>query len=250
MQGTQQHDDQLAASPTAGFVTLAKHDLSAALRTIETLVGFVVEDLGENVSDETAAHLEKIVDRTTQAESLLAGLAQYERAGLCAAPAVDRLNIGSLVNEVGEAIERPQDVALLLDVDPIVCTLDAKALRICLLELMTNAVRHRSEPSGFVRVSVSHSRGFVEIVIEDDGAGIPTDYIDIAFEPLRKLSYTGQVAAGHGLGLATASRLAKAHGANLRLESRESVGTSVRLCWPTIASTTASLRPTMAVQLS
>ncbi len=250
MQVVQESNHQLATSATAGFITLAKHDLSATLRTIETLVGFVVEDLGDNVTHDTAGHLEKIVERSQQAESLLQGLVQYERASLPAAPAIDRVQLPQLINEVCEAIERPTDVALLLDVDPIVCALDAKALHTCLLELVTNAVRHRSESSGFVRVSLSQSRGFAEIVVEDDGAGIPADYLDVACEPLRKIPYPGQVVQGHGLGLAIVSRLAKVHEASFRLESRESMGTSARLCWPTRASSTASLGPTGVVQLS
>ncbi len=237
------HVVQTPTRPEQGFASLAKHDLSAKLRTTNTLVGFIREDLGEDVSTQTAAHLDMIVERNEQMESLLKALFEFERA---AAPADNDapqpVHLDHLVANVCSAIDVPRDVSIMLDIDPVVCSIDETAVHTCLDHIIRNAVQHRSSPSGFVRVSVSHSKSYIEMLVEDDGAGIPPEHIDVACEPLRKLSYPGHADTGHGLGLAIVGRITTAHRAQLRIGSRPSVGSSVRLSWPTSAASPTGFR--------
>jgi signal transduction histidine kinase len=65
---------------------------------------------------------------------------------------------------------------------------------------------------------------WLEIVIADDGSGIPQSKLDRIFDPFFTTKQTGS-----GLGLATVHRIVENHGGIVRLESKLGVGTTVRI---------------------
>lgn len=70
-------------------------------------------------------------------------------------------------------------------------------------------VARRLARNGEIRVSTRAGGGRVEIVVEDDGAGLPADVRDRIFEP-----FVSTKAGGAGFGLSTVRRIvASAHGA-------------------------------------
>jgi signal transduction histidine kinase len=69
----------------------------------------------------------------------------------------------------------------------------------------------------------------VEIVVRDNGPGIPADVADQIFEPFVTTKEPGK---GTGLGLAVAARLIDAMGGTIRLESEEGRGTEFTIVLP------------------
>jgi len=74
-------------------------------------------------------------------------------------------------------------------------------------------------------VSVAEHHGAVEVVVADDGPGIPTNDRDRIFERFLRLddARTPHV-AGTGLGLAIAREITQAHGGTLTVEDNEPGG--------------------------
>ncbi|MGG9962196.1 sensor histidine kinase [Ferruginibacter sp. SUN106] len=106
------------------------------------------------------------------------------------------------------------------------------------LNLITNAFyvvaekkRASVEKSGFenltslyeptVSVSTKKISGKVEISVTDNGNGIPQNIIDKIFQPFFTTKPTGQ---GTGLGLSLAYDIVKAHGGELKVETKEGEG--------------------------
>jgi two-component system, OmpR family, sensor kinase len=74
-------------------------------------------------------------------------------------------------------------------------------------------------PSGTsVRVRARRRDGRAELVIEDEGAGIPPAQQGAVFERFYRVE--GGVASGSGLGLAIAKELARLMNGSVRLDSR------------------------------
>ena len=70
-----------------------------------------------------------------------------------------------------------------------------------------------------------------KITVKDNGPGIPTHIIDKIFQPFFTTKPTGQ---GTGLGLSLAYDIVKAHGGELRVETKEGEGTSFIFIIPLI----------------
>ena len=89
----------------------------------------------------------------------------------------------------------------------------------------------KQQPNGYEpTISVSTKRyapspseqGWVEVIVTDNGNGIPQNIIDKVFQPFFTTKPTGQ---GTGLGLSLSYDIIKAHGGELRVETKEGEGT-------------------------
>jgi len=72
-----------------------------------------------------------------------------------------------------------------------------------------------------VSVSTKRNNGKVEIKVSDNGNGIPQKVLDKIFQPFFTTKPTGQ---GTGLGLSLSYDIVKAHGGELKVETKEGIG--------------------------
>ncbi len=87
----------------------------------------------------------------------------------------------------------------------------------------TNAKQKTADESYEPKVSVSTKKlnNKVEIRVKDNGNGIPQNIIDKIFQPFFTTKPTGQ---GTGLGLSLSYDIVKAHGGEIKVESKENEG--------------------------
>jgi len=106
-----------------------------------------------------------------------------------------------------------------------------------ILNLITNAFhavdeRKKKEQTGFipvVAVTTKKVGASIEVLIQDNGNGIPKEYIDKIFQPFFTTKPTGQ---GTGLGLSLSYDIVKAHGGQLKVETKEKEGTTFTVSLP------------------
>ena len=72
-----------------------------------------------------------------------------------------------------------------------------------------------------VTVSTVKQNGYLEIKVKDNGGGIPQKILDKIFQPFFTTKPTGQ---GTGLGLSLAYDIIKAHGGEIKVETKEGEG--------------------------
>ena len=80
-----------------------------------------------------------------------------------------------------------------------------------------------------VSVSTKKNNGKVEIKVADNGNGIPQKVLDKIFQPFFTTKPTGQ---GTGLGLSLSYDIVKAHGGEIRVETKENEGTTFLIMLP------------------
>ena len=107
-----------------------------------------------------------------------------------------------------------------------------------ILNLITNAFyavteKKKQQPNGYepiVTVSTKRLEGKVEIKVSDNGDGIPQKVLDKIFQPFFTTKPTGQ---GTGLGLSLSYDIVKAHGGELKVETKEGDGSEFIVQLPT-----------------
>ena len=161
---------------------------------------------------------------------------------------MERMVEGYLAFARGEGTEQPQPTALaelLHDVvgrmqradgtidlhveGEVTVPLRREAMRRCLTNLLANAQRHASN----IAVRAGRRGRTLEILIDDDGPGIPPDKREDVFRPFYRLDESRNPdTGGVGLGLTIARDVARNHGGDLTLESAPGGGLRARLWLP------------------
>ena len=109
------------------------------------------------------------------------------------------------------------------DVDPVF--MDTQAIGRALNNLISNALRH-TPPKGRVSVWVRRTGASVEVTVSDTGEGIRAEDIPHIFERFyRGEKSRNRGTGGAGLGLAIARGIIRAHGGDIRVESKVGKGT-------------------------
>ena len=102
----------------------------------------------------------------------------------------------------------------------------------CILNLINNAFyavdeKKKQESEGYeptVSVSTKKINGKIEIKVRDNGNGIPQKVLDKIFQPFFTTKPTGQ---GTGLGLSLSYDIVKAHGGEMKVETKEGEGSNL-----------------------
>jgi signal transduction histidine kinase len=92
-----------------------------------------------------------------------------------------------------------------------------------LQNLLQNAIRH-TPADGTVRIEANFLSSGVQVVVADQGDGIPIEAIDKIFEPFWR-GDTTRSTEGAGLGLAIAKRIVESLGGRIGVESEPRTGT-------------------------
>ncbi|BCU75593.1 ATP-binding protein [Luteolibacter sp. LG18] len=110
---------------------------------------------------------------------------------------------------------------------PFRCRPDS--LRRALRNVIENAVRYGER----ARVTMQRTSTGLQMLVEDDGPGIPEADMERVFAPFVRLETSrSRDTGGVGLGLAIARSIVRSHGGDITLANREDGGLQVRLVLP------------------
>lgn len=132
-----------------------------------------------------------------------------------------------------KADEKSIDLKLKSSIKDQTLSSDERAVQQILTNLLSNAVKFTDE-GGCITVHLDQSSsGQMIMVVEDDGIGIPEEQVDKVLQPFSRAHEDPyETHEGVGLGLSIVRGLADACGANVRLKSKENVGTWVTVTFP------------------
>ncbi|WP_210261080.1 PAS domain-containing sensor histidine kinase [Enterovirga aerilata] len=157
------------------------------------------------------------------------------------------LDVGEAVRDAIAAVEEPaRQKGVTID-----CAVrgqgfvqaDERALHDVLTQILQNSVKFAPEGAGTIRVRVARAGRVMNFFIEDDGPGIPREFMPRLGRPFEQVEPEfNRAQRGTGLGLAIAKALTRMHRGGLRIRSQVGVGTIVLVSIP-LSEAEAADRP-------
>jgi heavy metal sensor kinase len=176
------------------------------------------------------------IDRLSQIVRALLLLSQAESGQLVLQKS--RLDLCEMVEDVAEQFQIPAEAAgvrLTADV-PSECPaqVDRVQFERMISNLLSNALKFTPE-GGEVRMALKTSPERIEMVVEDTGCGIATEYLPHIFDRFYRVPGSGAkpgVEQGLGLGLSFVAWIVKAHRGKIEVESTPGKGTRFTITLP------------------
>lgn len=196
-----------------------------------------------SIAEDVKKNLEKILHHGKRADTIVKGMLQHSRSS---SGIMEPTDINALADEYLRlayhglrAKDKTFNAAMQTDFDESigVISIIPQDMGRVILNLITNAFyavteKKRQGHEGFepvVEVATARQAEKVLIIVRDNGGGIPAGTVDKIFQPFFTTKPTGQ---GTGLGLSLSYDIVKAHGGELKVETKEGSGTSFTISIP------------------
>jgi signal transduction histidine kinase len=130
------------------------------------------------------------------------------------------------------AVEREaqrRHVSIDHDASEVMAEVDADYLRVALINLLSNAIRHASSRVA-IALGVLVEKNAILISVSDDGAGVLPGDAERIFEPWYQAA--GASEHGLGLGLSIVRRIVEWHGGDVTLATKSGIGATFRVMLP------------------
>jgi signal transduction histidine kinase len=194
------------------LLTAIGHDLRTPITRLKLRSEFIDDD---DLRAKFVADLDEL-------EAMVSATLAFGRDSANREPLV-RLDLTALMRTIlDESIEGRPDMANQIGfaAEPPQITVQARSM--ALKRAMSNLVSNAIAYGGSARVTLRPPHdGYVAVLIEDEGAGLPPADLERVFEPFIRLEASrNRETGGIGLGLSIARNIARGHGGDITLSNR------------------------------
>jgi two-component system NtrC family sensor kinase len=216
------------------------HELNNPLTGVLTFTSLLRKKMPDGSPD--AEDLDLVIRETKRCASIIRRLLDFAREK---APVKEFFDLNQVVSETVRFVDRPatlQNIAITLALAPELPPVwgDANLIKQVVLNVLVNAQQAitgqgdihvasgmvQFRPAGKPEAEPVDS---VEIVISDNGCGIPPAHLQRIFDPFFTSKEVGK---GTGLGLSVSYGIVKSHGGDIAVESTEGAGTTFHIVLP------------------
>lgn len=206
------------------------HDLRHQLAAILANAEFLSERRSQAERQELYEELRAAVSQMTD---LIDSLLEFSRPR--ESLRLSQVHVDDVLERAIQTVRaRPEfrSVSLIAEHAGIEGWLDANKLQRVLQNLIINACEATSPNSGKVTISSRRAGDRIDIVVADNGRGVPDHLRASIFQPF--VSYGKE--NGTGLGLTVVHKIVQDHGGEVRVQSTSAAGTAILVSLPVLSS--------------
>ncbi|WP_372729579.1 ATP-binding protein [Nocardioides sp.] len=214
------------------------HDLRNPILSIQGYLEILREEHAGQLQEDGEHYLERIEVNAGYIQNLIQDLLELSRIGRTE-PDPQRVLLGDLVQSVAQEV-RLLHPACEVGIEGDFPTIWMSELRARQLftNLLENAAKYAGEEPR-VRILAERRRsGGATVLVSDNGAGIPEQYRDKAFEVFERLDAARTDIPGTGMGLPICKRILESVGGRIEIDDADAAGLSgatMRLVFPAAA---------------
>ncbi|NDB84858.1 MAG: hypothetical protein EB127_19435, partial [Alphaproteobacteria bacterium] len=135
------------------------------------------------------------------------------------------------INSCRKLYEKNTEDRFLLEIEEgIIANLDKDYITHLLDNLIINSINYCKK--GKIHITLTEDKNNINLVIQDEGIGIPKNELYEIFEPFTVSSRTRTPAGGRGVGLAVCKKIAEVHGGGISADSNGELGASFTVKLP------------------
>jgi PAS domain S-box-containing protein len=220
------------------FAYTAAHDIQTPLRQIHSFAQLVSREYPQE-DDKVREWMEYLMSATRRLSALVADIGMY--SGIGQAGRVASVDLDDVFLEVLRELEPEiRDSEARIELRSPMPTLVAHRTQMFQLfqNLIGNAVKYRHpDRSPVVELTAIEHDDHWEILIADNGMGIPAEHFQRVFRVFERL-HTGPDFEGTGIGLATCKKIVELAGGQITLESQVGLGSVFRFTLPRSTAST------------
>jgi PAS domain S-box-containing protein len=193
----------------------------------------------KNVASQIASYIKKAELASEQAKNMTKQLLTFAKGGQ---PVKEVTDVSDMIHEATNMVLAGGTVALQTNMDEDLKS--AKIDRGQMIQVIQNLLINAKEAmprGGYITVSATNISieeaerlfqvetpdGFIKLVVEDNGPGIPQAKIERIFDPFFTTKNSG-----NGLGLAICQSIVRKHQGYIMVKSREGIGTAFEVYFP------------------
>ncbi|MEZ5993484.1 MAG: ATP-binding protein [Planctomycetota bacterium] len=217
------------------FNYVASHDLQEPLRTMSTYCGLLKVDLGGELPKRAEEDVNAILDASLRMQRLITDLLEYSRSGHRELKMLD-VDLHEVMDRVaGDLKARLVETGGKIDYNglPSVRGDDMQLGRV-LQNLVANGLKFRRPgvpPE--VKVTAREDGDQVAVTVQDNGIGIPEQYLGQIFKPFKRLHGVGKY-EGSGIGLSVCRKIVERHGGRIDVTSTPEQGSCFTVMLPAV----------------
>ncbi len=215
------------------FTAMLSHEFRSPLATIDG----VIQSLEMTADDASAATRQRYRKMGRALEQLLAlvdgHLSPQRMASIGRAPVVNQITVSALLEgALAQADSSRHPITLQMEgAGATLLRCEPDAMRMCLQVLLENAVNY-APPGSLIELIVRlPPGGGIEILVQDEGLGVPLHDLPQVFDKFFRGSNAG-AHAGSGLGLYIAKTMIEAQGGTLTVQNRAQGGAAFQIWLP------------------
>ena len=202
------------------FAYIASHDMQEPIRMITNFSQIIASDYTNVLDDEGKEFLKIVVNAGIRMHDMIEDLLDYSRLGKenMQMEEFDGENILNSVRENLHSLLDEKKVTITHDALPKLYGNPVQILRL-LQNLVVNGVKYQPiDNSPKIHISMEETDEHWRISVQDNGLGIKPEFIDVIFQPFRRLHAWDKI-SGTGLGLSICKKIVENHGGSIEVTS-------------------------------